>query len=125
MLITMEEKSESPAAVAVYRPALRKIDVLNSVAFHAALLSAMEGKSRLVLDLSEVQFVDSSGLGKIIAGLRAIREKGGEMRLCGVQAPVKVLFSMVRLGEIVGIDPDVPSATALLSTSSPGAGSAR
>jgi anti-sigma B factor antagonist len=115
MIISMAETSETPAAIAVFKPNLRKIDVLNSVAFHASLLAAMEGKSRLVLDLSEVQFVDSSGLGKIIAGLRSFRGNGGEMRLCGVQAPVRVLFSMVRLGEIVGIDADVPAATAQLS----------
>ncbi|HUX39626.1 MAG TPA: STAS domain-containing protein [Rectinemataceae bacterium] len=117
----MVETSETPATVDVFKPKLRKIDVLNSVAFHSSLLAAMEGKSRLVLDLSEVQFVDSSGLGKIIAGLRAFREKGGEMRICGVQAPVRVLFSMVRLGEIVGIDDDVTSAMAQLSRAKPGA----
>lgn len=115
----------NPPGVGVFRPTLRKIDVLNSEAFHASLIAAMEGCSRLVLDLSEVQFIDSSGLGKIISGLRAFREKGGEMRLCGVQAPVRVLFSMVRLGDIVGIDEDVDGATARLTGASPGLGSAR
>ena len=63
--------------------------------------------------------------GKIIAGLRSFRENGGEMRLCGVQAPVRVLFSMVRLGDIVGIDEDVDGAIARLTGASSGPGSVR
>lgn len=93
----------SSSGVPLFRPAMRKIDVLTAPRFQEDLASAMEGVDRLILDLSEVQFIDSSGLGKIIANLRGFRERGGELRICGVQAPVQVLFSMVRLGDIVGI----------------------
>lgn len=115
MIDRMENQQKGDATPAVFRPALRKIDVLSSDAFHESLRAAMEGKLTLVLDLSEVQFIDSSGLGKIMAGLRAFRASGGEMRICGVQPPVRVLFSMVRLAEIVGIDPDVESAVIALA----------
>lgn len=71
----------------------------------------MEGKHHLILDLTNVQFIDSSGLGKIIASLRIFREKGGEMRICSVRPPVQVLFTMVRLSEIVGIDADADAST--------------
>jgi|GEM_PF-2000086 len=98
----------------LFKPERRKIDVLSSEAFMAEMLARMEGKSLFVLDLSEVQFIDSSGLGKIVSALREFRGRGGEMRICGVQAPVQVLFSMVRLGEIIGIDADAKTSAAAL-----------
>ena len=107
----MDIETAPGGPIGIFKPELKKIDVLNSDAFQASLLSSMEGKTRLVLDLSNVQFIDSSGLGKIIASLRVFREKGGEMRVCGVQAPVQVLFTMVRLAEIVGIDADAEAST--------------
>jgi anti-sigma B factor antagonist len=120
----MDSKISLEGEIALFRPELKKIDVLNSEEFQASLLSLMEGKTRLVLDLSMVQFIDSSGLGKIITALRSLREKGGEMRICSVQPPVQVLFTMVRLGEIVGIDPDRETAALELGKST-GAGSTR
>jgi anti-sigma B factor antagonist len=107
----METKNHDDDAVVLFKPGHRKIDLLNSEAFLAELSSRMKGRALFVLDLSEVQFIDSSGLGKIVAALRSFRESGGEMRICGVQAPVQVLFTMVRLGEIVGIDADAEAAT--------------
>jgi anti-sigma B factor antagonist len=125
-LNSMDSEKSPDGEVVLFRPELRKIDLLNSEAFHASLLSLMRGKSRLVLDLSNVQFIDSSGLGKIVASLRSFRESGGEMRICGVQPPVHVLFTMVRLGEIVGIDADARSATlGLRGAAAPESGSAR
>ena len=97
-------------AATIFKPEFKKIDVLNSGTFESALLALMQGKSRIVLDLSNVQFIDSSGLGKIISSLRSFREKGGDMRICSVLPPVQVLFTMVRLDEIVGIDADAEAA---------------
>jgi anti-sigma B factor antagonist len=107
----MSETTRREGLPAVYRPELRKIDLLNSEAFHASLLEYLREGGSLVLDLSEVQFIDSSGLGKIVSALRSFRERGGDMRLCSVQAPVMVLFSMVRLGEIIGIDADAEASS--------------
>lgn len=113
----------SPSAVpsgdvGLFEPKLMKIDVMNADAFLAELLTLSGKTRRLVLDLSRVAFIDSSGLGKIVTALRTIRDSGGEMRICGVQAPVQILFAMVRLEEIVGIDPDAETARQSLGGSS-------
>lgn len=122
----MGNEASSSGGLTIFKPDQKKIDVLNSEAFQASLLALMEGKGLIVLDLSNVQFIDSSGLGKIIASLRVFRAKGGEMRICSVQPPVHVLFTMVRLAEIVGIDADAETSTQELqrqatSGSGPGA----
>lgn len=106
----MSPISANMAEIKVYKPAFKKIDILSCENFSSELRSFITGKTRIILDLSDTRFIDSSGLSKIVACLRTIRENGGEMRICGVQAPVMTLFTMVRLGEIIGIDADVEAS---------------
>lgn len=105
--------------IVVLKVELKKIDFLSSESFSSSLMEALGEGRRVILDLSRVQFVDSSGLGKIVAGARAAREKGGDIRICGVQEPVMVLFSMVRLSEVVGIDEDAEASAAKLAGEEP------
>lgn len=120
----MDSENSRLGEVRVFKPSLRKLDVLTSNAFSDALLSHLSDGAKLVLDLSEIEFIDSSGLGKIIGALRSFREKGGDIRICGAQPTVSILFDMVRLGEIVGIDAGAEAAAeALAKAGGPAAGS--
>lgn len=121
----MSSTAVPDARVRLFRPELRKIDIVNSESFNDSLLSHLGEGARLVLDLSNVQFIDSSGLGKIIFALRSFRDRGGDLRICSVQPPVMVLFTMVRLREIAGIDKTVEESTAaLLGSAASGSGGA-
>ncbi len=121
----MSSTAVPDARVRLFRPELRKIDIVNSESFNDSLLSHLGEGARLVLDLSNVQFIDSSGLGKIIFALRSFRDRGGDLRICSVQPPVMVLFTMVRLREIAGIDKTVEESTAaLLGSADSGSGGA-
>ncbi len=60
-------------------------------------------KPRILLDLSKVEFVDSSFLGALVMQLKRVMAKNGEMRLFGLQPPVKKLFEMLRLYRIFEI----------------------
>jgi anti-sigma B factor antagonist len=57
----------------------------------------------VVLDLSQVRFVDSSGLGSILSCLRQMNAKGGELNLCGITKQVRALFDLVRMHRIFDI----------------------
>ncbi len=68
---------------------------------------------RIALDLSQVDFMDSSSLGMLVTCLKRIRERDGELILAGVSgSPLKVftLTGLDRVFELVGSTDDLPSA---------------
>ncbi len=87
-----------------------RIDAAAAVQFRDAMRSATEGgQARVVLDLSRVSFVDSSGLGAIIS---AMKHLGGQrtLELAGLQPAVAKVFRLTRLDEIVKIHADAAQA---------------
>ena len=61
------------------------------------------GSSRLVVDLTPLNFIDSSGLGALVTALKAARQAGGDIRLCGLTTPVKSIFELTRLYRVFDI----------------------
>jgi anti-sigma B factor antagonist len=57
----------------------------------------------VVLDMSALNFVDSSGLGALLSCLRAMNGKNGQLRLYGMTKPVRALFELVRMHRIFTI----------------------
>jgi len=58
---------------------------------------------QIVLDLSAVTFIDSSGLGVLISCLKKAREAGGDIKLCGLTSQVRALFQLVRMHKLFDI----------------------
>jgi anti-sigma B factor antagonist len=69
-----------------------------------------EGHTRVVLDLSRVDFVDSVGLGIIVSALKRIRGRGGELVVAGAVPRVRALFELTRLDEIIELHERVDDA---------------
>jgi len=57
------------------------------------------GDTRLVLDISAVEFVDSSGLGAILSVLKQVGTNG-QLAICGVTAPVANMFRLTRMDRV-------------------------
>lgn len=62
-----------------------------------------DGYNRIVVDLSETDFVDSSFLGVLLAGLKKATIHNGEMKISGLQPSVKNIFELTRLYRIFDI----------------------
>ena len=58
------------------------------------------GRTEIVCDLSEVSFVDSSGLSALVSGLKATREQGGFLRVAGVNEQVARIFKLTMLDRV-------------------------
>ena len=57
---------------------------------HVAIKESMnENTTKLVIDMSEVHWVGSVGIGAIIGGLTTVRHNGGDLRLVGINAKIK------------------------------------
>ena len=56
-----------------------------------------------LLDMSEVSFLDSSGLLVIVRAFRIAQQKGQHFVISGINEPVKIVFELVRLSEFIDI----------------------
>lgn len=57
-----------------------------------------------VLDLSDVDYMDSTGLGVFVAFYKSVNAKGGHVKLKGLSTRLKRLFDITGLGEIMDIE---------------------
>ena len=74
-----------------------------------------EGNGKLLLDLSGVTFIDSSGLSVLVLALKSANARGGRVALCKVNSTVRSLLEMTRLHRVFQIFDDEKSACASLS----------
>lgn len=67
------------------------------------LVTAMvaSGNSRIVVNLEETVFMDSSGLGALIGCLKAARQAGGDLRISGVQPQVKMVLELTNMDRVL------------------------
>ncbi len=63
-----------------------------------------QGCKTIVINLSGVDYMDSSGLGAIISVHKHALQKGGRMTVKGLRGEVKELFELTKLGSIVNIE---------------------
>ena len=66
----------------------------------------------VVVDLTKVTYLDSSGLAVLIEGMQNVQEYGGQFALAGVQESVQHILEIARLDQVFQISPDVDSALA-------------
>ncbi|MGR3249401.1 MAG: STAS domain-containing protein [Paracoccus sp. (in: a-proteobacteria)] len=72
-----------------------------------------EGNNRIIVDLSEVRFVDSSGLGAIVGLLKKVGNRG-EVVVCGLSDAVRQMFRVTRMEKVFQIFPNPDAATSAL-----------
>ncbi|MBS3758411.1 MAG: STAS domain-containing protein [Desulfobacterales bacterium] len=83
----------------------KALDASNSEKLKKSMAETLNDYEKVVLDLSRVEFVDSSGCGALLSCLRQLGDRGGELKLCGVQKNVQRLFELVRMNRIIDIYP--------------------
>ena len=77
------------------------VDLHHSVELRQVLLEELGRKpSRLVVNMSQVAFMDSSGLATLVEALQLSRRYGGQLKLVGMQPRVRSIFEISRLDTI-------------------------
>ncbi|ESW59242.1 MAG: anti-anti-sigma factor [Rhodobacter sp. CACIA14H1] len=96
----MELAVRREGAVTVVQPAGARLDAMVAVQFKDRMKAAVEGGSdRVVLDLSPVGFLDSSGLGAVVAVRRFLRD-GQSLELAELTPAVQRVFRLTRMDTV-------------------------
>jgi anti-sigma B factor antagonist len=69
-----------------------------------------EGKSRVVVEFGELNYISSAGLGVLMGMLQEARENGGDLKLANMSTKVRNLFDMLGFSRLIRIYEDVDSA---------------
>jgi len=111
----MKLAREMRGKVAIVKPLERQMDALIAADFRKQMEAFVkEGQALFILDLSEVDFVDSSGLGTIIACLKMLGGRG-DLVIAGAGEKIISLFKLTRMDRVFQIFPSTDEALAVLS----------
>jgi len=80
-----------------------------------------EGSRKLVIDVTKLEYIDSAGIGMLVACNGQMDRAGGKMRVAGAQGTVAKAFDVVHMDRIMSLDADVNAALGDLSAGSAGA----
>jgi anti-sigma B factor antagonist len=70
------------------------------------------GKNQIVLDLTKVQFMNSSGLGLLLGGVNAVKSGGGTFKIAGASEKIRALIKITKLEKVLESYPTVKDALA-------------
>jgi anti-sigma B factor antagonist len=105
--VTQVYRTDGAIEIAVGEP---RVDAAAAPGFKALLDGALaEGPNRVILDLTEVSFMDSTGLG-VLVGLLKKLGADGSLVVCGAQPPVRRLFELTRLDTLFRLTPSLEAA---------------
>lgn len=100
----MNIKTEANGKVMVVMVREERLDAHNSEELKVEINRLFEiGTKDLLVDLKEVRFIDSSGLGVLVSGFKNAATHQGSIKLCSLQTQVKSMFELTRLHRVFDI----------------------
>jgi anti-sigma B factor antagonist len=92
-----------------------EVDLFTAPDLKAAIGQSLDaGRSRVVVDLTDTTFLDSSGLGVLVGALQRLRDRGGALAIVNVDASIARTFSITGLDQILAISDTRDAAIAAL-----------
>lgn len=79
------------------------LDASNIKAFKQELFDTLDRFQIVLIDMEQLTFVDSSGLGALLSALRTMNHKHGQLKLFALNPPVRSLFELVRMNRVFSI----------------------
>jgi anti-sigma B factor antagonist len=111
----MNIAEDSRQGVVVLRVGSNRIDASSAADFRDSMAAIVaRGVRRFVIDLAGVDFIDSTGLGALVATLKAAGPSGA-VAVCGAKESVGILFKLTRMDKVFRMFPSDGEAAAALS----------
>jgi len=90
-----------------------EIDVYTAPRLRQAIIDLVEGgATRIVVDMEKVDFLDSTGLGVLVGGLKRVRVKDGSLSIVTTQDKILKIFDITGLNRVFAIHASVDAAVA-------------
>ena len=81
-----------------------EVDVYTAPLLRQAIMDQVEaGTKHLLVDLTKVEYLDSTGLGILIGGVKRLKEQDGSLRLVGPSARITRIFEITGLNKIFDV----------------------
>lgn len=110
----MELTTQTSSDVLVVSVEADRIDAAVAILFKDRMREVTrEAPSRVILDLGTVAFIDSSGLGAVVAAMKSL-EGNRRLELAGLTPTVAKVFRLTRLDSVFTVHPDVASGLGVL-----------
>ena len=107
-MLSLELRNEGAVTIV---EATGDLDVASAPELRAALGQQVDsGKTQLVVDLSGVPFVDSTGLGTLVAAMRQAKQAGGSLKLAAPRDTVSRVLTLTRMREFFDLSATVDEA---------------
>ena len=91
------------------------IDAVSGRELRQAILAAAEtGAAIVLIDCQAVSFIDSSGLGALVAAFKTVNQAGVKLSFCSINGQIRMLFELTSLDRIFEIFPDPQTLAASL-----------
>lgn len=88
-----------------------EIDLYTAPTLQAQLTDVIrDGPAQVVIDLSGVEFCDSTGMNVLLVALKRVRERDGSLVLAGPQSPVRRILEITGLDTVFAVYPTVDEA---------------
>jgi anti-sigma B factor antagonist len=110
----MKLKQETIQNVVVVTPELHRLDVQSVPDFKQATATLPSPRVHLAMDLHQIQFIDSTGLGALLSLLRRVKELGGTMVLVNAGEQVLAMFRLVKMTRVFELYESIAEAIASL-----------
>ncbi|WP_172327412.1 STAS domain-containing protein [Mangrovicoccus sp. HB161399] len=100
--------------ICVVNPAVERLTAANATAFKEEVLALIDQKQdKLVIDLSDVSFLDSSGIGAMVGLLKRLGNRG-EIVVCSLSSGVQQMFKITRMDRVFSSYSDANAAIAAI-----------
>ena len=94
----MDFVSEEHGSIIIEKVNLTRATLKEAEAFKSFLFEDIEaGWQKIVVDLSDCEFIDSTFLGALVVALKKVTAVGGDMKLVGFQPAVNSMFELTRM----------------------------
>lgn len=78
-----------------------RVSMAVAASFRDAITAAVERAPKVVIDLGPTTFIDSSGLGALVSGLKTCRQAGGDLRIAAPGEQVRTVLRLTNLDRIL------------------------